>query len=234
MNDPRPAMNSADPFGTSSVRSRAAMAETLQQALRSFSGDPSALAGGAMTPDVLRQLAQSAGITNNAQLNELARMLGVSLGANGAEGISVPQNIIFALNENECTFPAGSVQGVERITDISTVPNTVPWVLGIIHLRGSILSVVDLRGFFGLPTQPLTQRSRLLVVNRREMTIGLMVDGVNEMRLIDTEQEVSQMSTVPAWSAAYATGMINIEGRPVILLDPDRLLFADKMHRYHA
>ena len=126
-----------------------------------------------LTPEVLTQIAHRAGITSSAQISELARMMGLSVGSSDSEGVSAPQHIIFALNESECTFPAGSVQGIERIGEISTVPNTVPWVLGIVHLRGSILSVVDLRGFFGLPVQPISQRSRLLVVTKREMSIGL-------------------------------------------------------------
>jgi purine-binding chemotaxis protein CheW len=210
------------------------MAEALQKALRSFGGQE-VLAGETLTPEVLTQIAHRAGITNTAQISELARMMGMSVGITGdSAGMSVPQHIIFALNESECTFPSGSVQAIERVNDISTVPNTVPWVLGIIHLHGSILSVVDLRGFFGLPVQPVTQRSRLLVVTKRDMTIGLLVDGVNEMRQLNMDQNASQSASAPGWAAPYAMGTINIEGRPVIMLDPERLLFADKMHRYHA
>jgi chemotaxis signal transduction protein len=82
--------------------------------------------------------------------------------------------------------------------------------------------------------QPITQRSRLLVVTKREMSIGLLADGVNEMRQLSMDQSASQSTSAPGWAAPYATGTINIEGRSVIMLDPERLLFADKMQRYHA
>jgi purine-binding chemotaxis protein CheW len=126
------------------------------------------------------------------------------------------------------------VQSIERIADISTVPNTLSWVLGIIHLRGSILSVVDLREFLGLPSQPISPRSRLLVVTNREMTIGLVVDGVTEMRQLELDQNKLSSTSAPGWAAPYAIGTINIDRRAIIMLDPERLLFAERMHRYHA
>ncbi len=230
MNDPRISNAAAD---GADGRARSTMTEALQKALRTFGGQEG-LSGETLTPEVLTQIAHRAGITSSAQIAELARMMGMSLGGGDSAALSVPQHIIFALNDSECTFPAGSVQAIERLNEISTVPNTASWVLGIIHLHGSIVSVVDLRGFFGLPVQPLSQRSRLLVVTKGDMTIGLVVDGVNEMRQVDIDQNALGSASAPAWAAPYAMGTMNIEGRGVIMLDPERLLFSDRMHRYHA
>ena len=210
----------------------ARMAETLQQALRQFGGDKLA-PGGQMTPDALAELAQRAGLTAPGQMADLARMMGV--GPTGPSAPAVPQHIVFLLGDVECALPAETVQGVERITDIAAVPNTVSWVLGIVHLRGAIVSVVDLRGFFGMPTQPITPRSRLLVVNQREMTVGFVVDGVTEMRpLMEDGRVLAPTTSTPQWALPYAADSVNLEGRVVVLLDPERLLFADKLHRYRA
>lgn len=233
MNDPRtqqPLYDSGDPADSAS---RANMSETLQQALRSLSGDRSALAGGALTQETVTELARRAGLNTPAQVAELARMMGVQTGSGPAD--ATPQHIVFQMGDVECAFPAATVQGVERVGDVATVPNTVPWVIGIIHLRGAILSVVDLRTFFGLPEQPLTTRSRLLVVTIRDMTIAFVVDGVTEMRpLDDAHLGATPIIGTPGWAADYAEKTVNIEGRTVILLDPERLLFADKMHHYRA
>jgi purine-binding chemotaxis protein CheW len=146
----------------------------------------------------------------------------------------VPQQIVFALHDAECALPAEAVQGVERLTDVTPVPNTISWVLGVVQLRGSIFSVVDLRGFLGLPSAPLTPRSRLLLVTAREMAIGLLVDGVTEMRSLDDAATPTYDFPPPAWAAPYADRAVSVEGRTVIVLDPERLLYADKMHRYRA
>jgi purine-binding chemotaxis protein CheW len=236
MNDPYLAMNDAAEASSdsSAMRVRTTTTEALQKALRSFGGGQNGLTGETLTPEVLTQIAHRAGITSTAQISELARMMGLSLGMSDSGGTSVPQHIIFALNESECTFPSCSVQSIERITEISTVPNTLSWVLGIIHLRGSILSVVDLRGFLGLPSQPISPRSRLLVVTKREMTIGLVADGVTEMRQLELDQSALSSASAPGWAAPYAMGTITVDGRAVIMFDPERLLFAERMHRYHA
>lgn len=235
MNDPRgprPYNSSPD---TPTNRSRAGMAETLQQALRSLGSDRAGLGGsGTLTPDQLIELARRAGLNSPQQIAELSQMIGITADAN-ADAANMPQHVLFALADVECALPTEAVQGVERISEITPVPNTVPWVLGIVHLHGAILSAVDLRGFFGMPGQPLTQRSRLLVVTKREMTIGLVVDGVTEMRSLENElQQAASSITPPGWVAPYAQQVINVEGRAVIALDPERILYADKMHRYRS
>lgn len=209
------------------LRSRAGMAETLQQALRAVGRD-----GATLTPEALTDLAHRAGVTDERQIADLARMLNVSAAAAASDD---PQHIVFALGDVECALPAEAVQGVERVGDVALVPNTVPWVLGIIHLHGSIVSVVDLRGFFGMPAQPVTPRTRLLVVTRQDMTIGFVVDGVTEMRSLDTGDIAdAPPSAVPAWAIPYVRRPLSLQGRTVLLLDPAQLLFADKMHTYRA
>jgi purine-binding chemotaxis protein CheW len=207
------------------------MAESLQQAIRSLGGE-GAGAGG-LTPEMLTELAQRAGLSSPSQVADLARMVG--LNSDALEHAGVPQHIVFMLGDVECALPAETVQGVERVSDVAPVPNTVSWVLGIVHLRGTILSVVDLRGFFGIPTQPMTSRTRMLVVSKRDMTIGMVVDGVTEMRPLGADQVGrAPQAPMPAWAEPYAVKAINIEGRGIVVLDPERLLYADKMHRYRA
>ena len=208
-------------------RGRLGMAESLQQALRSLGGGAAQLMPEALT-DIMRRV----GLSGAGQVADIARIMGVN--ADGTAAASIPQELVFALHDVECALPADTVQGVERITDVTPVPNTVPWVQGVVHLRGSIVSVVNLRGFFGMPTQPITQRTRLLVVTKREMTIGLIVDAVTEMRTLDDQTEDVRTVPTPDWVAAYAQRTLNLAGRTIIVLDVERLLFAEKMHHYRA
>jgi purine-binding chemotaxis protein CheW len=150
-------------------------------------------------------------------------------------GGAVPQHIFFLVGDAEFALPASSVQSVERLGEIAKVPNTAPWILGVVQVWGNIVSVVDFRQFVGLPAQPVTIRSRLLVVSHREMTIGFVIDAVTEMRpLGGVVPGPVDGRTTPGWATAFAQGSIQIEGHVVTLLDPDRLLFGDKIHRYRA
>ena len=212
------------------------MAESLQQAIRKLGGTPGAmLANGSLSPDALAELAQRAGLTAPGQIADLARLLGNATGkqeSNAAD--ATPQHIIFAIDTQECAFPAGTVQGVERIADVTPVPNTAYWVMGVIHLRGSIMSVVDLKAFLGLSPTVVTARSRMLIMTRRDVTIGLVVESITEMRQIEEQQQIPAAGQIPRWGTDFVIGSFRIEGRSVLVLDPDRLLFSEKMGQYHS
>lgn len=229
MSDPRfPADPSA--AGDDGLAPRASTsANMLQRALQSLKGS----GGTALTPQQLAEIAQHVGMTQPDQLADLSRLLGADA-ADGLPQPGVPQQIIFALDDTECSLPAEAVQGVERLTDVTPVPHTVPWVLGVVHIRGTIYSVVDLRGFLGLPPAPITARTRLLVVTARDMAVGLMVDGVTEMRPLDDAPAQEYAPPPPDWAAPYTTRTMMVGNRAVALLDPERLLFADKLHRYRV
>jgi len=235
MTDPGSPFLNGSSTDDSPGQQRQGTAQTLQEALRSLgSSQPGSGSPAALTPDAILDLARRAGLTNSGQIADLSRIIGAGSAASGMDFAGVPQHIVFALDDAECALPAEAVQGVERITDITPVPNIVPWVLGVVHVRGAILSVVDLRGFLGLPTQPVTSRARLLVVTKGDMTIGVVVDAVTEMRPLDASVVASGDVPTPQWAIPYAQRTITIEGRTVVLLDPERLLSAEKMHRYRA
>lgn len=202
---------------------RGQMNEMLQQALHALR--TSGAGNAAMTPDDLVELARRAGIPNPEQLNDLTRMIGV----NAAE--RVPQLIIFLLSSVECALSADAVQGVERITEITPVPNTAPWVMGVVQVWGTIISVVDLRTFFGLPAQPLSARNRLLVVTLNDMTIGFVVDVVTEMRPTGT-MTADDDPNMPPWIQPYAEGVLRLDDRSIVLLDSERLLSSEAIQQY--
>jgi purine-binding chemotaxis protein CheW len=171
--------------------------------------------------------------------NQMASMLNAAraLANANAPAESVPvgeQFLVFSLLEREFAFQAEYVQGVERLADVTPVPHVASWVSGVINLRGSICSVVDLRAFLDMESLPFNPRTRLLSVKYNEMLICLVVDSVSEMVPIPPGAIESGLRSIPQWVAPYASGTADLGKRRVILLDAGRVLFADKMHRYSA
>lgn len=145
------------------------------------------------------------------------------------------QYLIFSLGGREFAVKAEYLQGVERLGDITPVPNVASWVNGVINLRGSIASVVDLRAFLDIERLPYNPLTRLLSVQCNEMAICLIVDGISEMLLIPNTAVTSlatRQANIPAWAAPYVSGGAVLEKRVIMLLDAGRLLFSDKMQRY--
>lgn len=219
-------------MGNGTAQQRAQMSEMLRQALSTMGGANAV--PGSLTPEALMELARRAGISSLAQIAGLQRMMGVEGGAHDATP-KAPQHIIFILGDIECALPAESVQGVERLGDVTMVPNTAPWVMGITQAIGMIVSVVDLRAFLGLPSLGVTTQSRLMVVTRRDMTIGFLVDAVIEMRPLGEvigQGDPQMLRLAPDWVRPYIVDTAQFDGRVVALLDPDHLIFNEQIHRY--
>jgi purine-binding chemotaxis protein CheW len=145
------------------------------------------------------------------------------------------QYLVFTLADREIAVKAEQVQGVERLIDATSVPHTAPWVKGVMNLRGSIVSVVDLRMFLGLEVLPSTPRTRLLSLQWNDMVICLTVDGVSEMMPIPAPAIINgnvRQATIPPWAIPFATGSALIANRVLVVLDVARLLFSEKMQHY--
>jgi len=170
-----------------------------------------------------------------AQISQ-SRPTSADQGAISAEVVG-EQYLTFSLLDREFALKAEHIQGVERLVDVTSVPNVAPWLRGVINLRGSIASVVDLRSFLDMEQLPYNPRTRLLSVQFNEMVICLVVDGVSEMIPIPptfiTDISVRH-AAIPQWAIPYAFGVALIDRRVIVLIDAARLLFSDKMQRYEA
>ncbi|MEO7001959.1 MAG: chemotaxis protein CheW [Ktedonobacterales bacterium] len=239
MGDPQAPQGTYGGQGASSGGGRAGdLADRLRHALNTFlptggrhsEDGGQALAG--LTPEALAEVAQRAGVTNPAQIADLQRMVGLG----EASGAQVPQHVVFQLAAFDCALPADAVQGIEKLAEVTPVPNTVPWVMGVTQAWGMIVSVVDLHSFLGLPPQTLTSASRLMVVTKREMTIGFVVDTIREMRPLGDYLAGGDfpLQQAPEWARPYLLGAAQLDNRLIVLLDPERLLFSEKMHRYRT
>ena len=193
-----------------------------------------------LQPDALAALKQLVAQSPSAAA-ALQMQLAQAQGQLRREGVSaqVPavageQNLVFSLSDCELAVKAELVQGVERLGEITSVPNVVPWVRGVINLRGSIVSVVDLRMFLDLEQLPYTPRTRLLSLQYKEMLICLVVDGVSEMLPIPASVIINgnMRQAIPPWAIPYASGSALLANRLMVILDVPRLLFSEKMHHY--
>ncbi len=147
------------------------------------------------------------------------------------------QYLVFTLLDREFAIKAEYIQGVERLADVTPVPNVAPWIRGVINLRGSIASVVDLRAFLDMEQLPYNPRTRLLSVQFNEMVICLVVDGVSEMIPLPAQIITSisvRQAGIPQWAVPYIEGSTLLNNRFLVILDAARLLFSEKMQHYEV
>ncbi len=98
------------------------------------------------------------------------------------------------------------------------------YVLGIINLRGNVVTVIDTRARFGLPPSDISENSRIVIIEADKQVIGILVDSVAEVVYL----RASEIDTAPNVgtdeSAKFIQGVSNRDGELLILVDLNKLL----------
>lgn len=115
---------------------------------------------------------------------------------------------------------------VSLLKELTPVPCTPAFVLGIINVHGRILSVVDLKRFFDLPNSALTDLNRVIVVRKDGMEVGILADTIHGVRRIPLRDLQPSLPTLTGIRAEYLKG---ITRERLIVLDADKLLSDSKI-----
>ena len=124
---------------------------------------------------------------------------------------------------------AGETYGVEtchvrevcQLKDLTAMPCTPPFVAGVMNLRGQILAIVDLRQFFELPAQGLTELNRVIVLRDDDNELGLLADSIDGVRPLTASDLQEGLPTLTGIRERFLKG---ITGRMLAVLDGHRLL----------
>ncbi len=143
---------------------------------------------------------------------------------NTTEAVGSIQLVSFWLANEEYGVEITKVREIILMGEITRVPQTPPYVKGLINLRSTVIPVIDLRVRFGLPEGEATADSRIMVVNVGERTVGIVVDAVSEVFRVSRNQIAPPPPTVAQLGNEYLTGLVKLDKRLLILLDIDHLL----------
>ncbi len=141
-----------------------------------------------------------------------------------AEATGTIQLVSFHLAEEPYGIEITKVREIILMGEITQIPQTPEYIKGLINLRSTVIPVIDLRSRFGLPEAELTGESRIMVINVRGKTIGIIVDAVSEVLRISNDQITPPPPTVAGLGREYLTGLVRLEEQLLILLDIDKLL----------
>ncbi|HIV16167.1 MAG TPA: chemotaxis protein CheW [Candidatus Avisuccinivibrio pullicola] len=116
------------------------------------------------------------------------------------------------------------VREVLRYSDIAPVPGAPAYVLGIINLRGNVVTVIDTRMRFGLPSAEITDNTRIMIIESEKQVIGILVDSVAEVVDLDTADIDDTPNVGTEESAKFICGVCNRNNELLILIDLNKLL----------
>ncbi|SDT46221.1 purine-binding chemotaxis protein CheW [Paenibacillaceae bacterium GAS479] len=133
--------------------------------------------------------------------------------------------IVFALGEEEYGIEVEKVKTVERMMPITRVPKTMPFVKGVVNLRGVVVPVIDLRGRFGLVEVEATDATRIIIVNSGELEVGFIVDQANDVTDINSDDIELPPEVVGGIQAKYLRGVAKTDGgRLLVMLNLSEVL----------
>ncbi len=134
------------------------------------------------------------------------------------------QFVTFVLMDETYGINVMQVQEVLRVTEIAPVPGAPAFVLGIINLRGNVVTVIETRTRFGLPSAEMDDSSRIIVIESEKQVVGILVDAVAEVVEL-REGEIDVAPNVGTEdSSRYIQGVATREEGLLILVDLNKLL----------
>jgi len=143
------------------------------------------------------------------------------------------QYVLFELAGQEYGVNVQQVLSIERIPEITRVPRTPDFVVGVMNLRGEVLPVIDLRKRFKLESfqekEVQREQQRIIVVKLEEITVGMVVDMVRDVLNISTDQIEPPPSLVGGIQAEYLDGMAKMGDRVMVLLNLEKTLSQKEM-----
>ncbi|MBF7072395.1 chemotaxis protein CheW [Glaciecola sp. MH2013] len=140
----------------------------------------------------------------------------------------VLQWVTYRLDEETYGINVMQVQEVLRYTEIAPVPGAPDYVLGIINLRGNVVTVIDTRSRFGLPPSDITDNTRIVIIESDEQVVGILVDSVAEVVYLRSSEIDSAPNVGTEESAKFIQGVSNRSGQLLILVDLNKLLSDDE------
>ena len=133
----------------------------------------------------------------------------------------------FCLGKEEFAIRISSVREIIGLGDVTPVPQTPPYVRGVLNLRGRVIPIVDLRAKCGLPQIEYGPQACIIVVRIETkgagMPMGVVVDAVSEVVNIQAD-DIERMPDFGGEPHTYLLGVAKLKGKVKVLLDLDQLL----------
>lgn len=136
----------------------------------------------------------------------------------------VLQWVTFKLEGETYGINVMQVQEVLRYTEIAPVPGAPEYVLGIINLRGNVVTVIDTRHRFGLNSAEVSENTRVVIIEADQHVVGIMVDAVAEVVYLNQSEIDNAPNVGNDETSKFIQGVCNKNDELLILIDLNNML----------
>ncbi len=140
------------------------------------------------------------------------------------EGLDVVQLIAFTIDNGTYGVEITSVREIRAWSGVTSLPNTAPFVRGVINLRGTIVPVLDLRARFGQGMTDPTKTHVVIVLAIGTRWVGVLVDAVSDIITAHRSAIHPMPDMADGSSDGLLQGILTHNERMVSLIQIDKLL----------
>ncbi|AVM70144.1 chemotaxis protein CheW [Lachnospiraceae bacterium oral taxon 500] len=137
---------------------------------------------------------------------------------------ALKQYIVIRFNKEQFGISINYIQNIVRMTSITRVPNVPEYIKGVINLRGEIIPIMSLRIKLGLEPDQITGQTRIIIVSVDDNLIGLFVDEVMEVLVLEDNQIDKQMKEGTDKKSKYIYGVGKLKDRLISLFNVEQII----------
>ena len=145
-----------------------------------------------------------------------------------AESKTSAKNVIelatFYVGRALCGMDILKVQEINKLMEMTKVPQAPDYMVGILNLRGQIVTIIDLGQKLGLGSNELTNESRNIIVNAPGEYIGLLVSRISDVIMADPDKIEPAPANMNGVQGSFFTGVYKTESKLIGILDVKEVL----------
>ena len=133
----------------------------------------------------------------------------------------------FQVGEAICGMAIGYIQEINKLSQLTRVPQAPVDVLGILNLRGQIVTVLDLARRLGLGSTEPDSQCRVIIVNSASGKVGILVHRISDVVSVELRGQEPPRANMRGIQGRFFTGVCKRENNLIGLLDIDKVLCLD-------
>ncbi len=133
------------------------------------------------------------------------------------------QFLTFTVGKEEFGIDIMIVKEIKSWTNVTRLPNSPHYMLGVMNLRGIIIPIFDLRARFNMGSTEITSKHVAIILVSESRTIGILVDSVSDILNVDYEEIKPPLEIESKIDDKYLNGFISLDKRMVIIIDMEKL-----------
>ncbi len=141
-----------------------------------------------------------------------------------SEKSSVVELATFHIGKALCGMDILKVQEINKVMQMTTVPQAPDYVVGILNLRGQIVTIIDLGKKLGLGETEISRDTRNIIVNSADGHVGLLVTAISDVVSVDMKKTEPAPANMRGIQGEFFTGVCKTDALLIGILDVEKVL----------